>query len=260
MGYYAFGEKRPKHKVLTEMFYLLEARGHDACGWAWQDKEGKLQLFKVARRSSEVIKTPYWKFPPLAKSMIFHTRAATQGTVKDSRNNHPLLGKEGKRVLVHNGIISNEHQFGITTDKVDSLAILRALESEDDPVVGLNKLQGSFAIGVLHADSPDLILARHYSPIEVIYDKLEDILYFASELRMLTGPLQVKSKVLRGIEFNSDRFCEVDFPDDTLWLINQKGLKSVHKLSPQAYASYGYSGQRWGGTLLWRRLPSRIWS
>lgn len=272
MGYYAFGDKRPKHSILTEMFYLLEARGHDACGWAYKNEEGRIQLFKVPYRSSVVVKTSHWKFPPVAKSMIFHTRAATQGSVKVASNNHPLLGKNRKLALVHNGIINNDHTFGIKPDTVDSLAIVKALEGEDDPVLGLNKLQGSFAIAVIKEDNNELLLARHYSPIEVVMDKKDDILYFASETRMLTGPLGVKPKIHRGFEFPSDRFSEIDFPDDHLWKINEEGIEVVEKLTPRTYAvstyyhgGYGYGGgwdsENWGrGSKGTRETEKETWN
>ncbi len=66
------------------LFKAIESRGKDACGaaWVWADSDNKVQLFKKAIRSSNLIKNGFTTkyIGELLNFVLFHTRYATKGT------------------------------------------------------------------------------------------------------------------------------------------------------------------------------------
>jgi glutamine phosphoribosylpyrophosphate amidotransferase len=152
----------------------IEQRGKHATGFGWTRREGV----------DDQPMTWYWKRPgpaherareaPLEANIataIGHTRYATQGDVKDNRNNHPVV--DGGIVLVHNGIIHNHEklydrfdEFHVPTADVDSQVVATLLANLDEmgldhPVELLKLIEGSAALAWLDtADTASLHLAR----------------------------------------------------------------------------------------------------
>ncbi|HNT29750.1 MAG TPA: glutamine--fructose-6-phosphate transaminase (isomerizing) [bacterium] len=175
--------KQPALPILLAGLEKLEYRGYDSAGVAIYDgsqvviekKVGKLQALK-----DHLVDTP------LKGSLgIGHTRWATHGGVTDY-NAHPHASCDGRLVVIHNGIIENyqairrdllqkKHKFVSETD-TEVLAHLIEEEYKQLPASAnhltdavrraLNQVEGGYAIVVINADSPDIMIAaRMHNPL-----------------------------------------------------------------------------------------------
>ncbi|KGE78614.1 glutamine--fructose-6-phosphate transaminase (isomerizing) [Halomonas salina] len=166
--------------ILLEGLKRLEYRGYDSAGMAVQAGDGRLDrrraLGKVAALEETLAAAPL-----AGHSGIAHTRWATHGKPSEA-NAHPH--QSGERVaLVHNGIIENHealkaelegegYAFSSETD-TEAMAHLIAREAEQGDLLGavqrvLARLDGAYALGVVHADEPGVVIgARQGSPLVV---------------------------------------------------------------------------------------------
>jgi len=158
--------------ILLEGLRRLEYRGYDSAGVAVLDggelqvvrKAGKLEALEQALGSDNAL-------PGL--SGIGHTRWATHGQPTD-RNAHPHLDCSGRVAVIHNGIIENfftlraqleaeGHRFASQTDTecvahlVES-ALAQGLAFPDAVRTALKRLEGSFALAVLHQGDPGIVV------------------------------------------------------------------------------------------------------
>ena len=158
--------------ILLEGLRRLEYRGYDSAGVAVLDggelqvvrKAGKLEALEQALGSDNAL-------PGL--SGIGHTRWATHGQPTD-RNAHPHLDCSGRVAVIHNGIIENfftlraqleaeGHRFASQTDTecvahlVES-ALAHGLAFPDAVRTALKRLEGSFALAVLHQGDPGIVV------------------------------------------------------------------------------------------------------
>jgi len=110
---------------------------------------------------------------PLTGHMgIGHTRWATHGEPSDV-NSHPHLGSKEKIAVVHNGIIENykllkerlEHWGVNFASQTDSEVIAQFAEHYyngdllDTVIHTVNAVEGSYALGVICANEPDVLIA-----------------------------------------------------------------------------------------------------
>ena len=135
------------HALLTQ----IENRGSHASGFAWYGADGSYGVYKQPRPGSQLALS---ELPRDAKTVILHTRYATQGSPQDNRNNHPVVSTDNRIALVHNGVISNDGalraDLGITRaehGEVDSLVIPSLIAQEG--VKSLSRLSGYAAIAWL---------------------------------------------------------------------------------------------------------------
>jgi len=103
---------------------------------------------------------------------IGHTRWATHGEPSDV-NSHPHIGSKNKIAIVHNGIIENyktvkehlEHSGVKFASQTDSEVIAQYAEHHyngnllDTVIHTVNSMEGSYALGVMCVDEPDLLIA-----------------------------------------------------------------------------------------------------
>ncbi|MGM0535291.1 MAG: glutamine--fructose-6-phosphate transaminase (isomerizing) [Pseudomonadota bacterium] len=167
--------------ILLEGLKRLEYRGYDSAGMAVLAPEGRLQrrraLGKVAALEERLVAEP---LP--GRSGIAHTRWATHGRPSEG-NAHPHQSGE-RLAVVHNGIIENhealrrdlETEGYAFTSETDTEVIAHLLERESrqagDLLVAvrrvLARLDGAYALGVVHAEEPDVVIgARKGSPLVV---------------------------------------------------------------------------------------------
>lgn len=159
----------------------LEYRGYDSSGVAVIDGDGNIEVVKAKGRLQSLIdKTDGGK--TLHGSVgVGHTRWATHGEPNDV-NSHPHLSRDGKFAVVHNGIIENYielREFLIARgyefrSETDTEVIAHLLEYYyggdmlDCMRKVLNKLVGSYALGVLYSGTPEAFYAvRKDSPLVV---------------------------------------------------------------------------------------------
>ena len=170
--------------VLLRGLTNLEYRGYDSAGIALQD-EGSIKIYKTLGKLINLKNELEERKQELKRptSGIGHIRWATHGS-PSLVNAHPHTCSCGRLVVVHNGIIENYKElraeliakgsnFRSQTD-TETIAHLVADEyakSKDLEIAVRNsvkKLQGAYAICVMHKDVPDLIVgARKHAPMLV---------------------------------------------------------------------------------------------
>lgn len=189
-------------QVIIDGLSRLEYRGYDSAGTA-VIKDGGIELIKKKGRIANLVEE-IGPFKPAAIG-IGHTRWATHGVPSD-RNAHPHADCNGEIVLVHNGIIENYaslrrmleaegHIFRSETD-TETLAHLVEKHYQAQPAVSrsleqavraaLKQVEGSFAIVVMCAAEPDLLVAaKKDSPLIAGIGDGEN--YLASDIPAILG-------------------------------------------------------------------------
>ncbi len=158
----------------------LEYRGYDSVGMCFVHNN-KFNIKKGVGKLEEVNKKiDFLKFK--GNAGIAHCRWSTHGgaTVE---NAHPHVDCTNKISVVHNGIIENYselkeelikngHKFSSETDtEVIAHLIeenLKANGIEDAVRHALNRLEGSYALGILYSEKPEMLFAaRNESPLVI---------------------------------------------------------------------------------------------
>lgn len=168
--------------VLLKGLTNLEYRGYDSAGIALHDESdvkvfkslGKLCNLKTElERMKSTLKSP--------KSGIGHIRWATHGS-PSLVNAHPHTCNCGNLAVVHNGIIENYKELReelikkgckfVSQTDTETIAHLVAQEYANTKDLekavrnSVMKLQGAYAICVIHKDVPDMIIgARKHAPM-----------------------------------------------------------------------------------------------
>jgi glucosamine--fructose-6-phosphate aminotransferase (isomerizing) len=166
--------------ILLEGLKRLEYRGYDSAGLAVvhdQEIYRKRALGKV-KGLEELLDAD-----PIAGNIgIAHTRWATHGK-PSTENAHPHMSRN-KVAVVHNGIIENhEHLRGEQiqkgfefTSQTDTEVIVHQIFHTMETTDGLlnavkltvKKLEGAYALGIVCADEPNLLVAcRKGSPLVI---------------------------------------------------------------------------------------------
>ena len=167
-----------KVKDLINGLKKLEYRGYDSAGIAFT-RNGNLVIEKRTGKVDELRKFVSNELDENIRAGIAHTRWATHGVPNDV-NAHPQTDCTHKIAVVHNGIIENfsvlkaqlqseGHKFVSETD-TEVVAHLVEKYFKGDLLEAVRKatldLEGTYAIGVLHADVKDeIIFARRKSPL-----------------------------------------------------------------------------------------------
>ncbi|MDB3885728.1 glutamine--fructose-6-phosphate transaminase (isomerizing) [Candidatus Pelagibacter sp.] len=224
---------KPVSLSIINSLRKLEYRGYDSAGIATLSdrfineikSEGKLDNLE----KNLAIKNM------LGNLGIGHVRWATHG-VPNTINAHPHSSESVS--VVHNGIIENStilkkyligkgHKFKSQTDSEVIVHLITEYLKKNDLknsiLKMLKKLHGSFALGVIFKDQPDLIVgARRGSPLAVGYGPNEN--YLGSDSYAL------KSMTNKISYLNDGEFCiikknHVDFFDEDGTKVNKKVLE-----------------------------------
>ncbi len=168
--------------VIIDGLRKLEYRGYDSAGIAVVDEHHDLEVRRAEgklRNLEEAI-----RLKPLDGTYgIGHTRWATHGRPTEE-NAHPHRDCTGRIVVVHNGIIENyiqlkdrlrqrDHRFVTETDtEVIAHLIEEYLEEGDTFEKSVRRtvadLRGIFALSIINADEPDMIISVRQGPPVVI--------------------------------------------------------------------------------------------
>lgn len=187
VGY--IGEKQAT-PVLVNALKKLEYRGYDSAGIAVFN--GEDIIVRKAKGALKELEKLVAKEVIKGSLGIGHTRWATHGEPSDI-NAHPHTNVSGTIAVVHNGIIENfarlkeflQSQGIVFRSQTDTEVIAHLVnyyyeQSKDifDSVKkALNKLEGSYALGVICKDFPDrIIAARKESPLIVGLGKGENFI------------------------------------------------------------------------------------
>ena len=178
-GIVAYVGKKKASDFLIEGLSKLEYRGYDSAGIAVINN-GKVEIRKHKGRLSNLVEE-------LSNNSaegtigIGHTRWATHGEPSDV-NSHPHQTSKGDITVVHNGIIENysdltqwlksegyEFKSATDTEVIPNLIHYYYNGNLFEAVVkATEKLEGSYALGVVSGQEPDKIVAvRKDSPLIV---------------------------------------------------------------------------------------------
>ena len=167
--------------VLMDGLARLEYRGYDSAGIAVFENQ-EIKVAKSKGRLKDLAKKMEDSGKPSGHAGIGHTRWATHGEPSD-RNSHPHGG--GSVTIVHNGIIENYKrlkEFLLSKGKeflsdTDTEVVAQLLDyyyqsTPGNPVDAIirtmKELEGSYALGIVFADFPDMVFAiRKESPLIV---------------------------------------------------------------------------------------------
>ncbi len=211
----------------------LEYRGYDSAGIATLDR-GIIKEVKCEGRV-DVLEKSLSKQNIDGNIGIGHVRWATHG-VPSTVNAHPH--SSDKVSVVHNGIIENStilkkilikkgYVFKSQTDTEVIVHLitdyLKKNNIKNSIIKMLKKVHGSFALGIIFQDQPDLIIgARRGSPLAVGYGPNEN--YLGSDSYALKS-MTNKVAYLDDSEFCIIRKDDIEFFDDTGNKINKKVLE-----------------------------------
>ena len=178
VGYIGYRDAYP---IIIKGLHRLEYRGYDSAGIALIDTD--LKVYKKAGKVSDL--ENFVKDVNLGGTVgMGHTRWATHGAPSD-RNSHPHSSGDRRLTIIHNGIIENYaaikealiargHIFKSDTDTevlihlIEDIKHVTGLDLQESVRIALNRVVGAYAIVIMSADDPDmLIAARKGSPMVI---------------------------------------------------------------------------------------------
>ena len=236
-GIIGITSSKPVSSAIINSLRKLEYRGYDSAGLATLS-EGMINEVKSEGRVDNLEKNLAIK-NMLGSVGIGHVRWATHG-IPNTVNAHPHSSESVS--IVHNGIIENStilkkhligkgHLFKSQTDTEVIVHLITEYLKEnnlkDSIVKMLKQLHGSFALGIIFKDQPDLIIgARRGSPLAVGYGPNEN--YLGSDSYAL------KSMTNKISYLNDGEFCilkkdQVEFFDENGTKVNKKVLELSSK-------------------------------
>jgi len=230
-GIIGIASNKPVSSAIINSLRKLEYRGYDSSGIATLSN-GILNEAKSEGRVDILEKNPAVK-NMLGSIGIGHVRWATHG-IPNSINAHPHSTENVS--VVHNGIIENStllkklligkgHVFKSQTDTEVIVHLiteyLKELNLKDAIIKALKQLHGSFALGIIFKDQPNLIVgARRGSPLAVGYGPNEN--YLGSDSYAL------KSMTNKISYLNDGEFCIIK--KDQVEFFDEEGLKANKKV------------------------------
>ncbi len=190
VGYIGKKEAAP---IILDGLARLEYRGYDSAGMAVFDGE-KVNITKTVGRLKVLEELTHGGETMPGFSGIGHTRWATHGAPSNS-NSHPHFNKDKTIMVVHNGIIENYiplrnklikkgYEFVSETD-TEVVAQMLDYYHKGDPLETilkvLNRIEGSYALGIMFTDHPgEIFAARKGSPL--IAGQSKDGCFIASDV------------------------------------------------------------------------------
>ena len=169
--------------VLLSGLSKLEYRGYDSAGVAVLNEETDTINVRKTKGRIENLQNLLLTSPIQGHLGIGHTRWATHGAPSDV-NAHPHSSNDSKFAVVHNGIIENYMEFKEELEakgykfksETDTETVVHLIDSYynegmdllDAVFKVLDRIEGSYALGIVCKDFPDtLIAARKDSPLVV---------------------------------------------------------------------------------------------
>ncbi len=230
-GIIGISSNKPVSASIINSLKKLEYRGYDSAGIATLF-EGEIKEVKSEGRVDSLEQN--FDLKNLKGNIgIGHVRWATHGE-PNSVNAHPHSSQNVS--IVHNGIIENStilkkylttkgHVFKSQTDTEVIVHLitenLKKDELEKAITKTLKQLHGSFALGIVFKDIPDLIIgARRGSPLAVGYGPNEN--YLGSDSYAL------KSMTNKITYLDDDEFCIIK--KDHVLFFNEQGKKINKKI------------------------------
>lgn len=193
VGYIGKGNTK---KVILEGLSTLEYRGYDSSGVAFMGDDNEIVVEKKVGRIENLANSLEGK-DIHSEIGIGHTRWATHGVPSDE-NSHPHYSMDKSVAVVHNGIIENyqdlkkelEEKGYVFASETDTEVIAQLIQDNYNGDIletvkkVLGRLEGSYALGVLHKNHKDeLVCAREHSPLVIGIGENEN--FIASDVSAL---------------------------------------------------------------------------
>lgn len=248
--------KKSVVEILVEGLRSLEYRGYDSSGIAINadnqikiyKAQGKLQnLEDVLAKHKNEIKT--------ATVGIGHIRWATHGAPTEI-NAHPHTCSCGRLVIVHNGIIENFKELKeelikkgcVFRSQTDTETVAHLIAQEYEKVKGqkdgltqavrlaTKKIQGAYALGVMHQDLPNVLVAtKRNAPLLIGIG--EDEFFIASDVPAIIEHTK------KALYLNDDEI--VTLTKEKITLINNENIELEQKIEvlpwePVALSKMGF--------------------
>ena len=230
-GIIGITSSKPVSSAIINSLRKLEYRGYDSAGLATLSG-GVINEVKSEGRVENLEKNIAIKNMQGSVG-IGHVRWATHG-IPNTVNAHPHSSNNVS--IVHNGIIENStilkkfliskgHKFKSQTDTEVIVHLITEYLKKNDLknsiIKMLNQLHGSFALGIIFKDQPDLIVgARRGSPLAVGYGPNEN--YLGSDSYAL------KSMTNKISYLNDGEFCILK--KNIVEFYNEEGVKVNKKV------------------------------
>ena len=172
--------ERPAVPLLLDGLRRLEYRGYDSAGVGLQT-QGSIEVVRSSGRISHLEAKLERLNGTVSQASIGigHTRWATHGRPSE-HNAHPHASRDGKVVVVHNGIFENFLEIRAELQKrgvvpqsetdtecfplLVSLLMQDGLGFEQAFRAAVSRMRGIYAILCMHADHPDQILVTRSGP------------------------------------------------------------------------------------------------
>jgi len=224
-------------KIIKDMkvsIVKLQERGDDATGIGLiNSKTGKINVLKDGIEATEFVKSS--KFSKFIKEfgefniLLAHTRAATSGTEKENKNNHPFYHSDKGSILIHNGVISShddlKDKYKLEPEgECDSELILSLFDKFNGNIKKtIARVDGSLAVALYH--DKKLYLFKNTNPIYIITnDEVSDdkLFYFTSKPEYLNNLFTIEKSfydIFKTTEINCN-LVEREMENDELITFN----------------------------------------
>lgn len=265
-------DKAPRYfkmeNAIDSLLSAIDHRGGDATGFVavgednveWQKASCDAFTFYKERRN----------IPLNTRSVLLHTRMATQGHQAFPENNHPV--RRGSVYVVHNGHVYNDKEIFKKAKRerygqVDSEAIAALIAKHGimNTHKAMEEISGAAAIGVVDETRPGLMVLARGSSSPLMFYRNEDIAIFAST----KGAIQRGWAVLYGTPPNEKNIEDIDegvalyldnktmfrkkFEPDDFYMYNKwknyqydDGYSQYYSSTPVKKYSSGFDKQAWG--------------
>lgn len=248
------------HALSMNLLHEIDSRGGDATGFAYSMADGHTVVQKASTRAPAFARSCR-TIPHNARTILLHTRFATQGDHSFPENNHPIVA--GPIAAVHNGVIQNDHSLFRTIEawtrvgQVDS-EVIPALVLDrgwDKALAAIAELDGSYAVAMTNAERPgEVIVARgNDSPVHY-YENGKVLVWASTELALKnawanvfgTKPTKIKALpegmaiIARGGKLGWEKFTPIE-----PYYYSRSWTQSDHKTGRNTY--YRNSSDAWTG-------------
>ena len=248
-GILSYGnEIKDMSEIIESLAVESAVRGTDATGIAY-NKKGRMTIFKKSKSAYEM----KFDIPNGVRTIMGHTRHATQGTLKYNANNHPFKGMCGGKefALAHNGIIANdtilrrELRLPSTRIETDSYIAVQVLESQkqldfDSIKYMAENMDGSFSFSILDNKS-NIYIVKGDSPIALLHFPKKQVYVYASTLSILWKAL-IDTELF--IDLKCSDYEEIEIHNGEILKIYSTGQTQRDKFKFNEYSSFGYDWRR----------------
>lgn len=229
------------YKILKKLTQALanaaEERGTDASGISYV-RDGKITIYKRPKPAHKL----RFNVPVGTKSVMGHTRMATQGDKSQNFNNHPFSGAAGDTsfAFAHNGVLWNDKELRHdkklpdTHIRTDSYIAVQLLESQDkldfDSLRYMAEtVEGNFTFTVLD-EANSLYIIKGSNPMCLLhFESLGLYIYASTE--------SIMKNALRKVGLYKFASEKIEVVEGDILRIDRNGKITRSQFEPKLYRS-----------------------